>query len=211
MDENASIDEQVSIRGLTEGFQSPLKQFKGRYAGHKTEPAYDPKKIRVILQFTDVDVIDSTEPYQFPTAEIRINHSTKKGSMWGIFSESLLKLIDDDKDLKDCKGMVLEMKLTPDHHFGENKDTGEEIVRSAWEVLSVEGKKGSTSKVNASDRALQLLNGKTLAQFHQIAFADPAIKGDTALQEAILDETFVTAMLAAGKLTKDKNEIYHTK
>lgn len=212
--EQPNIDAQVSIRGLTEGgFETPLRRFKGRYVGLKTEPITDAQgnttgKIRVILQYSDVEVIDSTEPYNFPTAEIRFSHSLKKGSKWGIFSESLVKLLPEDEDLNECKGKMMELVYTPDHDFGENRDTGERIVSSIWEVASIEG---GGAKVNPIERALELLDGKTIAEFNQVVFSDPAIKGDVAFGETLLDDSFIKSMLDSGKVTKNDDGVCHVK
>lgn len=67
--------------------------------------------------------------------------------------------------------------------------------------------------ISPTDKAIGLLNGRTLAEFNQKVLAEPLVRNDVALLQAIsLPETapnsFAAAMLAAGKFTKDANGVY---
>lgn len=210
MTQEQSLADLISVRGLEEGGgpRTPLRHFKGKFVEYVTEPVTNTQRIRVLLRFTDLDVIESTEPYQFPTGEIGITHSTRKNSAWGIFGESLIKLIKEDEDFKDCVGKVMELAYTPSHDYGFTDDAGKPIIRDAWEVLHVEG---GADKVDPTERALQLIDGKTMPQFNQVVFSDPIVKADMKLCDAILSDTFVNSMLEAGKIEKDSNEAFHRK
>ena len=200
---------EVTIRGLEGG--TPLREFIGVLDSYQRDVrAYEGvDRTRVTLNFRDVEVIESTEPYIFPVAQISIPES--KGGMWRIFGSSLVKLLTDDEDIKDAVGRRLRMKLTPGHSMGKdrnpNSDTfGQEIIRDCWEVQEIVG---APKKVNAIARALELLDGKNLAEFHQVVYADSAIKGDAQLLSSIINATFITAMESTGKVTKDSSGIYH--
>jgi len=93
----------VSIRGLVEGGGTPLRRFKGKFAEYLTEPASGYEGTRVILNFgPDVEVLQSNEPYNLPTASINLGLSNKKRSKWGYFSDSLAQFLAPTEDIKDA-------------------------------------------------------------------------------------------------------------
>src|SRR3990167_7069804 len=78
------LREQISqsIYNLQDGFQrTPLRDIRGEFVNF--EPRIDVKnsRTRVALQLAEIEVLESTEPYSFPTAEIEILHSNRKVSM----------------------------------------------------------------------------------------------------------------------------------
>lgn len=199
-------DSLVSVRGLTDGFGTPLRRFKGKFHSYATRPLNQWGKTPVDLNFQDVQVVESTEPYPFPTASISISLSKTKGSAWGVFAGSLAKFLDKSGDIQQAVGKVMELALTPGHSFGKNRQTNEPIISDCWEVIALEG---SGVKVDPTVRALELLDGKTAAEFNQRVFADPVVKQDSKLLSSILDNTFLPAQEAAGKIIKDKEGVFH--
>jgi hypothetical protein len=65
------------------------------------------------------------------------------------------------------------------------------------------------STVSSEQQALDLLDGKNLAEFFQYALPDTAIRADQSLMTAIMNNTFVEAKLATGEVTKDDQGVYH--
>ena len=90
----------ITTRGLTEGeAATPLRKFYGILDSYSPEERYG--KTSVVMNFKDVEVIESTEPYPFPIAVIPIKLSNRKNSAWGVFSESLNAIIPEDQDIKE--------------------------------------------------------------------------------------------------------------
>lgn len=195
--------DQVSIRNLKEG-GTPLRRFKGKFDSYTLDPITGSTKMRVNLNFTEVEVKDSTEPYQFPIAQIGISHSLSQRSGWGIFSKSLVQFLKEDQDIKDAVGMTMELAMTPNHIYGKNQE-GEDITGNVWEVASVEG---AGPKVNPIEKALEILDGKQESAFNQAVFNEPALKGTDVLS-AILNKTFVKTVLEMGQATVDADGTYH--
>ena len=203
----------IKTRGLQKGYErSPLRQFKGTFDGYSARAIEGnfPGTI-VDLFFKDIEVIESESPYEFPIAQIGIRYSDKENSTWGIFAGSFNNVVPDGIELNDCKGKVMELKLTPGHNFGKDRETNEPIIRECLEAASIEGMEGAvaTPKVSPKVQALTLLEGKTLQDWHQKVFADPTVKGDGALTQQILSNTFLPAMEAAGVVSKGDDEVYH--
>ena len=210
------LADQISIRGLKD-FGTPLREFTGVLDTYNTEldtKWADPAKgkegtTRVILSFKDLKVLKSTEPYNFPVAQITINYSERKSSTWGVFSESLAKCIADTEDLKDQKGREFHLELTPGHKFGKDRQTGADIVRDCWEVKAVKGAGVAAGQKSATATALELLDNKTEAEFNQVVFQNAVVKQDSGLFGAILNRTFLPTMLESGKVTRDGDNRYH--
>lgn len=201
----------VSIRNLQPGFEtSPLRHFKGVLENYGVrEVAGNFPGTRVDLMFRDVEVIESTEPYHFPIAQISIRYSDKENSAWGIFAKSAVQFMPDGTDFEDLKGQLLEMKLTPGHKFGIDKVTGEEVVRDMWECVGIPSMAGAEAKVPPKIQALRLLDESTEQDWNKVVFADPAVKSDGELVQSILSRAFLPALVAAGVASQDENQVWH--
>ncbi len=203
-------DELISVRKLVDSdYGTPLRHFKGvlkEYAPEdKTFGTF------VNFNFTDVEVIHSVEPYNFPIATISIKLSNKKKSGFGIFGDSLAVLLPDDQDLKDCVGKVMTLKMEEGHVYGKDRNTGEDMVGNPWSVIELEGAAAPAEGValqSAADRAKELLIGKTRADFNKAAYADPIIRKDTGLQRSITDKSFINSLVQLGKVHEDENGVF---
>jgi len=206
-------EELVSIRGLIEGFQrTPLREFKGKLESFPTElvTRFQPAKTYVNLNFTEIDVIETTEPYPFPIAQLSMPYNVRRTSAWTIIADSLAKLIPENQDITNTVGMVYHMKITKGHMMWDQAK-GEATAREAWEVIGLTGEGMDVGvPMNAEAKALKLLNGKVEEEWNQLVFQDPVVKGDSKLIESILHRQFLPEIEAAGKATKDSNGVWHT-
>lgn len=212
-------EEILSVRNLKSGNKTPLREFTGILDG--ITPGEFGKKD---LNFKEVEVVESIEPYNFPTATLSIKYSNRLDSGWGIFGESLVKFLGEDEDVKDTYGLRFHMKMEEGHEYsGKDKETGKPFVGDVWRVVELEGHETSEAPANekaapgkpavkanaAMARAIELLDGKTLAEFNKAAYADPIIRKDVAFQKTISDKSFVKQVMADGLFTKDKTDTYH--
>lgn len=225
---------QLKTRGFDKGFQrTPLREFKGKLesiTGSMEQRGNSPQaRLYVLYNFADMEVMESTEPYPFPVAQIEIPHSSRDRSLMGVFGASVDKIINagaDENATQDqvkgqdyLVGKTLQMKMTPGHMMWDAAK-GEETPRDCWELVGIEGK-GSTSAPAAAtaqptgavasntQKALDILEDKTLQQWHQEVFS--VIKGDTELSQSIISGEFLPPLEALGMVTKDENGIYHVK
>ena len=201
---------------------------------------------RVSFNFKDIEVIEAIEPYNFPIYTIAFSKSNRKKSKYGIFGLSLVDILDkqytpeqldpsspeyvkpgDRADVDSCLGKRLGLVMT-DGEDGRpaqvdlfdgraNDGKGGDVPTSTWTVYSVEGI-GVTGDQGATplDRAMELLDGKTLAEFNTAALADATVRGDAQLLQAIgmpasAKNSFSNQMIAGGQFTKDKTGMFHKK
>jgi len=208
-----------SFRGLEEGYQAlPVKHFKGKLDSFNTELRTNvtPAKEYINILFSDLTIIETREPYNFPILQISFPHSSRKSSYWGVFASSGLKFIGEDEDFPNLQGRYMELQLTPGHMMWDSSK-GEETPRDCWEIINVFGEGGvdtpaaSKSKSAPLDEALRLLDGKSEADFNQAVFQNEIVKAG-GLIPSILDNTetgFLQTLLSTGRASKDENGIFH--
>lgn len=202
----------LTIRGLQEGFDTPLRKFTGTLDSYGIEDNRPAE-----LNFTNITVIESVEPYPFPSAVVSIWPSTKVKSKWGVFGVALGKFIQPHEDLRDCCGKVFGMMFTPGHMLPtKNEETGEwkDLPKECWEVYSLDGAEVSAdgtapAAVSPAEKAMQLLDGKNLQTFNQAAMADTVVRADPEILGQIVGKTFVQSLLDAGLFTMDGEGTYH--
>jgi len=131
-------------------------------------------------------------------------------------------------DLKDCIGRRIGLVVAdgedgrPEKHAlfdGRNKDEahpkGQDTPTAVWEVYMVEGiGSADGAGVSALDKAMELLDGKTLPQFNAAALASDVIKSDVALLTSIgmppsAPNSFSNTMLKGKQFTKDAQGVFH--
>ena len=192
------------------GGGTPLRDFWGTLKSIYPEP--DNFGDKNVLNFADVEVIESTEPYNFPTATIKIKISNKKDSSWGVFAESVNEYLQPDEDVIDLVEKRLHMQMQVDYEFqGKDKVTGEPFKGNPWKILEIEGITVAGAEPTVSSamaKAKALLIGKTRAEFNKAALADTAIRKDTELVRAITDKSFVKSMLDTGEFVEDENGVF---
>lgn len=205
----------VSTRNLQDSGVGPLRKFYGDFEDYITEDARGYEGSRVLLRFASVEVIQATEPYAYPVAEINIGLSNKKKSKWGYLSESLVKFLKPEEDIKDClkrrMGLVYTDGLDgrPPAKMLWNRKEAKDELSPGWEVFDVLGARGSTTSSDALEHLKGLLDGKSLSEFNKIAFGDPVVKSSPDIQTALTNRTFINSLVQLGEFSKDTNDIYH--
>lgn len=197
-----------TLRNLSEGFEStPLRHFVGRLAGYDRVEKKPTK-----LNFVDVTVIESVEPWPQATAELEIWESNRTKSGWGVFANSVLPYLQPHEDFPALIGRMLEMKYTPGHKLPvKDKATGKfnDEEKNAWEVMSVDGKANSATPDTTEDEALNLLDGKTIEVFTPLAINTPVLRSNQNLLPKLTSRTFASEMVSENRATVDAQGVYH--
>lgn len=240
MDSNELLGK-LKTRGFETGFQrTPLREFIGRLDSITSAMVerFQPPRLEVLYNFSELEVIQSTEPYQFPIAQISLMHSNRDKSVMGYFGASVDRVVNAEFYDKDGKpvdppagqlvkgqgyliGKVLHMKLTPGHPIWD-KESGLEKPRECWELTEIVGEASPTKAqagtapasggvITPVQRALQILDGKTLQQFNNEVFKDSVCKADADLVGSIINNQFIPPLESTGMVTKDADGVFHVK
>ena len=121
----------LKTRGFSKGFQrTPLRDFFGRLDSitGNLVTKFQPPRLEVLFNFSEVDVVESTEPYQMPVAQLGIFNSNAEKSGMGYWGASIDKIINpkdangtDINPPEQIKGQsaligkLLHLKLTDGH------------------------------------------------------------------------------------------------
>ena len=224
MPENEDLKDQIKTRAdeLIEGRErTPLVEFTGKFIEYIVNPPDEWKRVFVNLHFTDVEVKQSSSAYAFPTADVAIKYSQAKRSGWGFFLRSFGEVTEEEaterligftphpvlaEDLNELIGCDLHLHKRF-HDYGLNPDTQEPMVGEVWMVFGVEGDRAK--RVDPHQRVLEILDGKTHAEFNTAALQDSSIKADATLSTNILKNTLLPSLLQQGKVSVDEDGIYH--
>ena len=191
-----------------------------------------------LYNFGEVEVLYATEPYTSPVAQIEIPVNDRDKSKMGYWGDSIDKIInaDVDKTLRHGApgvknqdyliGKKLHLTLTPGHPI-PNRDeaTGkwEDRPSECWtlqemvgmgSIQPTAGAKTPTAGVQAKPAAdataiaLDILDNKTIQQWHQEVFSNTAVKTDTKLINLIISGQFISGLEGAGRVSKDANGVY---
>jgi len=230
----------VSTRGLIDGeIFTPLRRITGVLDGLPREKDDKYNRYNITVNLKDLEVIETTEPYHYPIFSARFGESNRKKSKWGMLSESFNEIVDSiltaeqkdsnnpnylapkgRTDMKDCIGKRIGLVMADgddgrpappmlyDGRADEDKPT------PTWMVYSVEGFGVAGGQgVTPLDKAMTMLDGKTLADFNAAALADPIVRGDATLLASIsmppsAPNSFGNTMIASLKFTIDENGVY---
>lgn len=204
-----------SIRGLEEGSSlGPLRKIYGTLAGvSTTSKVYEGQtRYQTVLNLSELEVIQSIEPWHMPIYQVVFGASNRVTSRWGLFAKSLTAIIDAqyskeqldpqnaafvpaDKrpNLKQLEGKKIGLVITDGLegrpqpvmlYDGREKKEKPTLVWLAFDIKGI-GVAGAGSD-SPSDTAEKLLDGKTLAEFNKDAIANDVIRTDPQLMSAIL-------------------------
>lgn len=207
-----------SSRGLIDFDVGPLRRFTGIIDGMPKEPqTYGEgtsarQSMRITVNIKDIEVIETIEPYHFPTFQFQVTESNRKKSRYGFLCEGFNAILDGqysaeqldpsnpayikDRDRMSWGDVIGSTRVgfvmadgedgRPEPPMLFDGRAGEDRPTPAWTVYSVEGIGVTGGQgIDPVDLAEALLDGKTLAEFNKEALANEIIKGSTALLQSI--------------------------
>jgi hypothetical protein len=190
---------------------SPLRRFKGNLA--KLEPKEQQGDRGSYMQgqfsFTDVEVLEATEPYPFPTAEIRISYSTNAGSRWGALAKSIKSVLGPEAvNAKDLVGKHQEWAMLPYSMRVLNQETQqwEKGSVDCWQLVALDG---AGPVENLNEYIAGVMDGKTESQLNQALMADAKIKARPDIITSLTERKLTDTLLMAGMVTRDAEGVFH--
>lgn len=212
----------ISVEAPTD-FTNPLVRFTGVLKEWKQDVReYEGGKsnLGIKFDFTDVTVIESTEPYNFPIASFRVTYSDRSGTAWAEFTKTLRDIVPMDvlqgspEPLDVLVGKSQEWYYAPVQLRRPGADgSGEEKVWKlrdgrAWTLCNLEGFGSSGGAGNILDALAEYIgDGKKDAEIYQWLYTDQSLKsmqGFSSAIEGASERTLLSSMVSAGKLKEDK-------
>ena len=200
-----------SVRDLEPAGQfQPLREIKGILENVRTTYDEQYNTTHAHLDLIDLEVIESTEPYEFPITDIRFPYNRKEGTRWGIFSKTVATFLEEGQDIGDLKGCQIHLKME-EHMLWDGREN-KRTPQLAWELVGVEGTPTPGKAKKESDalsRAIEILDGLTIQKFNSESLKDPIIRGDSEVSKSIQDRTFIPTLISEGVMTVDEEGVHH--
>jgi len=196
------------------GLATPLRQFIGRLKAFTPEVRQTGTGDRtfVKLDFIDVEVIESTEAYLFPVAQIELPYNEWRNTIWGTLLESIEKVLGPGNVLEDMVGKLATWYVELDKFMfisTRGETAGQPVTRDCLTVVGMaEGEAAETAVASAVQVALSVLNGKTLKEFNDVIFETPEVRADKELMAAIIAGTWADEMVTLLAATVDEDGVY---
>jgi hypothetical protein len=200
----------------TEGRTPPVLHFKGTLADITDEvrpQRRDENKTSnwLVFDFNNLNVIESSEPFNFPTYRIEILELNIPNSQW----EAMKKSIRDCGYSGPIDGLIgrnnIEMQwgtatlsLPKDGGGFENRDG------SCWLFRSIEGVENTSGEL--LQWVIDHVDGKTEEQFKIEFTADATLRTKTNYAQTlsqVMNSSLLGGLVAAGSLTVGTDGIYH--
>lgn len=223
---------EISIEKPTGG-DTPLRHFKGTLSPDQRldeeRETKDGSRRYVVLNFnfSDVEVLESVEPYAFPIAVITVGYAPPKVSRGGTAFEalagSLRKLMPENPDINNLKGKRQEWKMEErmlrrglideegqPRVDGNNNQIWGDVAVLCWTVVSIDGV-GSTEEKDAEFNAflVELADGKTEPQFYEVALMDQRVNARPNITDALVNRKLLVTLIEMKLLHRDAEGILH--
>jgi len=208
------------------GGDSPLIRFRGTLDSFVSEDRTDEQSGRqyrhIVFNFTDIsgeDVLEATEPFPFPVAQIRIPYSeptkSRGATKWEAFAASIRSLA---VPLGVGPGEVLQALVGKRQEWARSESTvrvmeeGQwvDAQRSCWKVIEVIGVSGGNSTgMDILAHVADLLDGKNEQEFYQVLYPDEKARQHPEIITQATQRELLPALKAAGLVDVGADGVWH--
>lgn len=209
------LDREVTTNEA-ESFVPKLLHFKGTLGDINDDVRArrnDPSKTSIYLQFdfNQLEVLEASEPYTFPTFRIELMEMNMPGTTWEMLKKSI-RDANYSGPLNELIGKKFEMQWRTAVLNMRKRDASgyENREGNCWQVNSIEGVENTGDKLLAW--ILANVDGKTLAGFKAVYLSSAEIRGFTGYAEVtnqVMADTFIAGLVAGGVITVDDQGVYH--
>lgn len=212
--------------------QSPLRKFSGVLKEIKRNVGHDESTGKTWetaqFDFTDIEVIEATEPYPWPTASIFVRYvspatARDNKSRWAVLAQSIRNLSVDIYDHVGSRmtwamlpGTIRGMLEDEDGHpllVTEGPKAGQNVwgdtTADCWQVVSIEGVAGPESGGDILDYVADLLDGKTEQEFKAVLFVDAKARANPMIIEQATKQELLSTLQAAGVAYRTEDGVWH--
>ena len=216
--------------------RTPLTEFIGTIDGWDVKKSnFGDGTHNIVLSFSNVEALQVRDgsPYPFSTAEVSIKHSGSERSGFGMLVASMDKAINAQRNQSDLDNYVGKTwhfrtdrfnwgKIPNSTVADENGDTWGDIWQAELatsntttstfvevpEAPVAEKATVDTSNMSAEDIALDLLDGRTQADWTPLCVQNETIQQSPMFSQ-FMDNTWIAGKLASGVITRDDQGVFH--
>lgn len=199
----------------TKAFGTPLLRFKAVLNEYKSEKRKDDNSNRewmiVKFEFTDLVVIESTEPYPFPVAIVDVGYSSTEKTKWDALAQSIKRLFGRTPALDEIVGKMQEWHFTDCklRTLDDSDKQWKDLPGQAWQVVSIEGLGPIPDAADLTELVLDMLDGKTERDFYQEFYQNSEVRKDQNLVESATNRQLLTTLETAGRAHRDGEGVWH--
>lgn len=212
--------------------ESPLREFSAvlkeakKNVGTGTDRSGNATSWETIqFDFIELEVIEATEPYPYPTASIFIRYSnpqTSRGkTRWEAFADSARQFT---KDLNELVGKRQTWKMLPKeiraalrdeegNAIPDPKRPGSDlwgdVAQDCFCVVAVEGMAQPLSGGDILDYVVGLLDGKDESTFNSLVLQDATARANPKIIEQVTKRELLPTLQSAGMAWRDADGVWH--
>ena len=207
------IDE-ILNRPIDEG-GTPVRWFKGKLKKVSVESATFGTRTteRLVWDFVDCEILESREPYPYPTVQFKITNSNRPNTSYEALKKSLERVLSGVISVDSLEGKMQEWKQAPAQlRLPVNNPDGTPVMGpdgralweiqtgSSWQLVSCEGYESSAEQSNSLRDLANLAHGKTEQEFYTAIMGDVKLKANQQLINSVIGRTLLPTMVNAGVL-----------
>jgi len=216
-----------SIGAPTDNQQTPLIKFRGVLKNYEVNTGVSTfagregqEFTRIVFNFTDIEVLESLEPYAFPIAVISLPYSERSETRWAALAKSFRNVLPQP-DIDLLVGKKQEWHFTKGNNTRQQVDetaadgttarVWKSLPTDAWQLTWIEGA-GSVNGANLMDSIVVAADGKSNEQFYQWLYGDPTVKQMAGYNDAVTaasNRELLETLQTGGKLSRDAEGIWH--
>ena len=227
------LKKQLKIDPVEDGNRIPVTKFEGKLKEYRVEvvPAGENRQkdgLKVCFDFVDVTVIETREPYPFPTIPLEVGYSDRGETRWmelmGTFKAAVpaearaefadpLDVLVGKRQTWEWGAAKLRRPLTDEDRNPVLDEKGKQkwgvIEAGNWCIVAVEGfGGGSSNRVSFTELLVEFARGKSDKEIGNWLFTDSAPKAygaeyNKAVEHFTDGKQNMKALVAAGRLEVD--------
>lgn len=211
----SSLDAELNKPLETGGL--PVTEFKGDLKDINLTSEEGSNRQRLVLDFTDCEIIETREPYAFPIVQLNINYRNRDKTAYGALKKSWERIIQGAIITDDLKNRRFHMKRMPAVISTPPRDEAGNLIQGArwvdqtmevWQCLEISGYSTPEQNNNQMKDLAQLANGKTEQEFYMAIMGDSKLKANSELINSVVNRKLIPTMVELGliSITGDKIE-----
>lgn len=197
----------------------PVTEFKGVLKDVNLTDGENNRK-RIVWDFTEAEIIQTREPYAFPTVQVSINYTNRDNTGYAAWKKSLEKVVNGPVSTDDLKGKRFHLKRIAFPVRGpvreadgsiklnaDGRQVWENMPMEVWQVVGIEGYANAQDEGNQFEELAELADGKTEEEFYGAIMKDSKLKANSTLINAVIARNLIPTMVTMGVVKVDGTKL----